>query len=132
MKKLQVYALYKGDYLSEMGVIEFPNVLEMERRIGGTIEQVPINQDLVFIRGAEYNFLKVPVNRLWFKDNNLHGVLYGDAFVAKIKEDGNYAPIFKSDIDFIEKSFRPVVFQIPNKIYSYIKEDLTIGDWEIK
>lgn len=132
MKKLQVYSLYKGDYTSEKGIVEFQSEKELEMSIGGTIESVPISDELILIRGVEYNVLKVPVNRLWFKNDKLIGVVYGDAFVARIGDANRYTSVLKSDIDFIEKSFRPVILHIPNKQYSYLKEDLTIAEWKME
>lgn len=132
MKKLQVYSLYKGDYTSEKGIVEFQSEKELEMSIGGTIESVPINDELILIRGVEYNVLKVPVNRLWFKDDKPIGVVYGDAFVARIGDANRYTSVLESDIDFIEKSFRPVILHIPNKQYSYLKEDLTIAEWKME
>lgn len=132
MKKLQVYALFKGDYFSEKGIVEFQSEVELEQRIGGTIETVPINDELVLIRGVEYNALKVPVNRLWFKDNKPIGVVCGDAFIVRVGADNYYSSVLESDIEFIEKSFRPIVLHIPNKQYTYLREDLSIADWKIE
>lgn len=129
---MQVYCLYKGDYFSSQGIKEFQSELELERKIGCSIEAVPINDELVLIRGVEYNVLKVPVNRLWLKDNKPIGVVYGDAFVVRVGADNYYASILESDIDFIEKTFRPVLMHTPNKVYSYLRKDLGIADWKIK
>lgn len=129
---MQVYCLYKGDYFSCRGIKEFQSELELERKIGCSIEAVPINDELVLIRGVEYNVLKMPVNRLWFKDKKLFGVVYGDAFVARVGADNYYASVLESDIDLIEKTFRPVILHIPNKQYLYLRKDLSIAEWKFK
>lgn len=131
MSKLQVYSLYKGDYFSDKGIIEFQSVSDLESRIGGTVEAVPINDELILIRGIEFNILKVPVNRLWFKDNKPYGVVYGDAFVVRSGTDNQYTSVLKSDIDFIEDTFRPILQYKPNiNQYTYIRRDLAIDEWK--
>lgn len=131
MSELKIYSLGVCDFFAKKVNKSVRDSSIIQTLVEGTIEEVPLINDLFIITSFEMNMLRLIANRVMLKDGKFVRIIFGDAFVVKKDVDGQYASIKDSDINIIESTLRPIIGYTYEKV-SYINKDLGIETYEFK
>lgn len=100
--------------------------------VEGTIEEVPLTDELFIVTSYEMNMLRTIANRILLNDGEFSRIIFGDAVVVRKNADGEHVHIKDSDVDIIESALRPI-FMYSHTGVSYFKEDMKgITTYEFK
>lgn len=111
---MKVFA-FRKDYLGQM---ELESTLEAEQKfVGGLIEVVAIapGLDLVCNEEGKFNGSKPVV--AWMDGEQILDVIFGNCFVCRNNEEGEFVSIKDSDVDIIKEKLKPVIAIVGNRIY---------------
>lgn len=132
MSKLIVYHLGVGDIFSRKAVRVMKDASAVNSLVEGTIEEVPLTDELFIVTSYEMNMLRTIANRVLLNDGEFSRIIFGDAVVIRKNADGEYVHIKDSDVDIIESALRPI-FMYSHTGVSYFKEDMKgITTYEFK
>lgn len=123
MSKLIIYRIGVGDIFSNEAVRVIENASEINKLVLGTLEEVPLTDELFLVTSFELNYMHAFANRVLLKDGEYSRVIFGEAIVVRKNADGVYVNIQDADFDVIESSLRPVVMYSHARV-SYFKEDM--------
>ena len=103
---------------NEVGFVEINNTLEAEQKfVGGLIEVVAIapGLDLVCNEEGKFNGSKPVV--AWVDGEQILDVIFGNCFVCRNNEEGEFISIKDTDVDIIKEKLKPVIAIVGNRIY---------------
>lgn len=78
-----------------------------QKYVGGTIQYVPLTDEIDIICNEEGKLLRLPFNRAWFYDGSLADIFCGDILACRHDDSGNFTDIKDEDIPVITKDVRP-------------------------
>lgn len=79
-----------------------------QKYVGGTIQYVPLTDEIDIICNDEGKLLRLPLNRAWYYDGEVVDIFAGNIFACR-HDEGNFTDIKDEDIPVITKALRPLL-----------------------
>lgn len=102
---------------NEAGIMEIENKLEAEQKfVGGHIEVVSVTPELDLVCNEEGKFNGMNPVAAWLDGEQVLDVIYGNCFVCRWNEEGEFVSIEDSDVDIIKEKLKPIIAKMGNII----------------